>query len=338
MTIPREYFIIVLGDIMISRLMVYKSNSYNPYENLATEKFLFDNLNENLLILYIWQNENTVVIGKNQNPWAECNCILLESEGGFVARRMSGGGAVFHDKGNLNFTFICSKENYDLQLNFNIIKAACEMCGIGAELDGRNDILVKRRKFSGNAFYHSGNKSYHHGTLLISTDGEKINRYLTPDSEKLKAKGVKSVKSRVINLSEINSDLTPVIMSENLIKAAEKILKTKAEIKENIPKIELQKNITLFSSWDYIYGNTLPFSHSFSRRLDFGNITVNMNLKNGIIEEATVYTDAMDFTIADKIESALKNCKFEASAIKTRLKSTLSKNISEEISSLITNP
>ncbi|MBQ3562520.1 MAG: lipoate--protein ligase, partial [Clostridia bacterium] len=202
---------------MISKLLVYKASAFNPYFNLATEKILFDILPKDSLIIYLWQNENTVVIGKNQNPWAECNCELLKSEGGFVARRLSGGGAVFHDLGNLNFTFITSEENFDIKQNFEIIKTACNLCEIEAEISGRNDILVNGKKFSGNAFYHSMGKAYHHGTLLLNVDSEKLDRYLTPNAEKLKAKGVKSVKSRTVNLCDIAPHLTVEKMQNAII-------------------------------------------------------------------------------------------------------------------------
>ena len=179
---------------MIGKIEIYMSEDFNPYRNLATEKLLLDSVGEDSLILYLWQNEKTVVIGRNQNPLAECNCALLKEENGFLARRLSGGGAVFHDCGNLNFTFLCCTENYDLEKQLRVIQKACEMAGIHAELNGRNDLLADGRKFSGNAFYNSKGKSYHHGTILINADKEKLTKYLTPPKAKLWAKGVKMNK------------------------------------------------------------------------------------------------------------------------------------------------
>ena len=193
---------------MINQLKIYKSTSNDPYFNLATEKHLFDNLKKGCVILYLWQNDSTIVIGANQNPWAECDCELAKNENIRIARRISGGGAVFHDLGNLNFTFISHTEDYDLIKNLEVIKKAVALAGICAEISGRNDILCQGKKFSGNAFYNSNSKSYHHGTILINTDFDKMTRLLTPSSAKLNAKGVKSVSSRVINLNEINSKLT----------------------------------------------------------------------------------------------------------------------------------
>lgn len=320
---------------MISRLLIFKSEQFNPYFNLATEKYLFENLPENTLILYLWQNENTVVIGKNQNPWAECNCELLKSEGGFVARRMSGGGAVFHDTGNLNFTFLAQDENFDISRHFEIIKKGCELCGVKTEISGRNDILADGRKFSGNAFYHSGGRSYHHGTVLISGSTQKLMRYLTPHAEKLRAKGVKSVSSRTVNLCELVSDLTPEKMSKSIISAAEQTLGLKAEFITEIDADRIKTDAEMLGSWDFIFGNTLPFELTVSNRLSFGICELNLNLKNGKISDIKVYTDALDTTISERLEKALKNCEFSLKNMKESLKKAFDENVANELLVLI---
>ncbi len=304
---------------MISRLLFYKSDSFNPYQNLAIENFLSKTVDQNSFILYLWQNQNTVVIGKNQNPWNECNCSLLLKEGGFVARRNSGGGAVFHDKGNLNFTFICKKGNYNQTQNFEIIKTACKYAGIPAEISGRNDVLVNGKKFSGNAFYHSGDISYHHGTLLISSNQQKIERYLTPNKEKLASKGIKSVKSRVINLTETNPSLTTEKFAEFMLKATEEQFALSAKEIKPIPNTAIESDISLFSNWDYIYGKTPPFSFSISQQTSLGHIQINLNFSGGKITETKVFTDSMDFTLPEQIEKALIGCSLQVSQLKTAL-------------------
>ena len=149
------------------------SGDFDPHRNLALETALMDAIQPGDMCLYLWQNQHTVVIGRNQNAWKECRCELLHEEGGTLARRPSGGGAVYHDLGNLNFTFAASPERYDLNKQLGMILDALAIAGIRAEFTGRNDITIDGRKFSGNAFKHSKNCSLQHGTLLVSADMER---------------------------------------------------------------------------------------------------------------------------------------------------------------------
>ena len=204
---------------MIERLLVCRAGGTDPYENLALEEALLNRVGEGELILYLWQNERTVVIGKNQNPWKECRTALLAEEGGHLARRLSGGGAVFHDLGNLNFTFLMPAQDYDLPRQLTVIQRACRSLGIPAERSGRNDLLADGRKFSGNAFYKHNGKAYHHGTLMVDVDLDRVQRYLSPSKAKLAAKGVESVRSRVVNLREFVPTLTVEQLADALIAA-----------------------------------------------------------------------------------------------------------------------
>ena len=189
---------------------LYSSNSFNIYENLATEEILIDYVQslkkdngESVYGLFLWQSDNTIVIGRNQNIYKECDFHVVKKKNITIARRKTGGGAVYQDKGNLNFTFIATNDIYDKDLNFQIIIKALEKLGIKAELSGRNDIMVGDKKFSGNAFRKTRNVSLHHGTLLVSTNIELADKCLTPSKYKLKRHGVESVKSRIVNLSNL---------------------------------------------------------------------------------------------------------------------------------------
>ena len=164
---------------MIHKLKLFESKTTEPYYNLAIEQHLLEIVSEGNCVLYLWQNENTVVIGRNQNAWKECRTTLLEEEGGRLARRLSG-GAVFHDRGNLNFTFLLPTAEYDLERQIEVIRRACAALGVPVEKSGRNDLLADGRKFSGNAFYHHEGHSYHHGTMLVDVNMEKLRRYLQP--------------------------------------------------------------------------------------------------------------------------------------------------------------
>ncbi len=324
-----------LGDSMIKKLSVHITDCTNPYTNLALEKVLFDNVSDDEMILYLWQNKNTVVIGRNQNPWSECKCSLLESEGGHLARRLSGGGAVFHDLGNLNFTFICTAQNYSLQKNLEVISGACKMAGIETEISGRNDILAEGRKFSGNAFYNSNGKSYHHGTILINTDSEKLGRYLTPPKAKLEAKGVKSVRSRVINLCELNPDLTCELMKGHMSDSFEKVYGLSAHVKKSVNSDEIAKLAAKYQSWDYLYGAQPPFTFECEKRFEWGNIDLKLNVVKGIIKEIKVYTDSMDYTLSERVQTALVNCHFETKKIKEALALKIDSDKTQCIADLI---
>ena len=183
------------------KLQVVVSNQHNPFLNRAVEQYLTDNQEENTVTLYLWKNQQTVVIGYNQNPYSECNVQLLLDEGGHLMRRGTGGGAVYHDLGNINFSFVADKRLYDVKKQLSVIQDALLSYGLTTEISGRNDLTCEGRKFSGNAFAKGQRNDLHHGTILIKTDGAMMQRYLIVDKAKLMKNGVKSVASRVINLS-----------------------------------------------------------------------------------------------------------------------------------------
>ena len=320
---------------MIENIKYYIGSGTDPYFNLATEEYLFDNVDDRTLILYLWQNQNTVVYGRNQNPWTECNIELLKADGGFPARRLSGGGAVFHDLGNLNFTFISKTENYDLDKNMEIIKEACRLAGIETYLSGRNDILTDGKKFSGNAFYNSKGNSYHHGTILISASKEKMTKYLTPSKAKLESKGVKSVKSRVVNLVDINPDLTVEKMKAYMLFAFESVFNTKASpltIEDNQTVLKLAERN---KSWDFLYGKTFPFTASFSGRFNWGQIDILLIVEKAIIKDVKVYTDSMDYTISDRVETALSGIPYDTESIKNAIENSLPEDLVKDLLNLI---
>lgn len=304
---------------MIQKLQYYISTSLDPYENLAIEQHLADSVEGGCCILYLWQNENTVVIGKNQNPWAECRCALLEEEGGRLARRSSGGGAVFHDIGNLNFTFLCATEDFDEQKNLEIVQAACALAGIHAEFSGRNDLLADGKKFSGNAFYHGGGKSYHHGTLLISADLDKLTRYLTPPKAKLEAKGVTSARARVVNLSMLSPALSCSAMQTNMLTAFLAAYGLYATNLAPLPQKPIEERKKLLQSWDWLYGKTLPCSICAEAQFAWGHIELRLQLEGGAVQGVQCFTDAMDALLSDALTAALTGCKFTPDDVKKAL-------------------
>ena len=292
-------------------LYVVKTDCTDPYKNLALEEHLLLNAGEDV-ILYLWQNRHTVVIGRNQNPWAECRTSLLEEEGGHLARRLSGGGAVYHDLGNLNFTFLCKDEHYDLQKQLSVIQEACRLCGIDATFSGRNDLLADGRKFSGNAFYHSKGFSYHHGTLLIDTDMNRLGRYLSPPKAKLESKGVTSVRSRVVNLKELSPTLTCEKMKEYMTRAFEAVYGQKALLLPVPEEAILLPMAEKYASADWLYGRPIPFNCTIQSQFAWGHLQVLIEVNGGVIENVQVYTDAMDFALAEQLRGALIGIPFRS--------------------------
>lgn len=282
------------------------SDSYDPWHNLALEEFLFRGVEKNQAILYLWQNQNTVVIGRNQNAWKECRCAKLEGDGGKLARRLSGGGAVFHDLGNLNFTFIMDRSLYDLHKQLQVILEGTKKLGINAEFTGRNDLTVDGKKFSGNAFYFEGNKAYHHGTVMIDVDVEKVSDYLQVSKEKMASKGVNSVQSRVTNLRSYRPNLTIDEMKVTLRQSFQELYGNSPEpilIKEN--DHDLKELYAKYSSWDWLYGKTPQFDVVLETRFPWGGIDLGLTLRNGRITESKIYSDAMNAILIKQIADLL---------------------------------
>lgn len=294
------------------RNLILESWSLDPYYNLAVERRLFDSLQPGDAALYLWQNQNTVVIGRNQNAWRECKCELLEQEGGHLARRGSGGGAVFHDVGNLNFTFAAAEQRYDLARQLGVITGALSAIGIHAVASGRNDIVLDDgRKFSGNAFQHSGGRSLQHGTLLIRADMEKLSRYLNPSPLKLKAKGVESVRSRVCNLCELAPGLTPDLMRMLLKDAfAREYGECLTIDADALGTGEVEAARQELASWEWRFGQTPVFDALFETRFPWGEVQLALKLRHGKVESCTVHTDAMDERLAECVAAALTGAEF----------------------------
>ena len=288
------------------KLQIILGNQYNPYLNLAVESNLLDNFLPNTVSLFLWKNKQTVVIGTNQNPYSECDTESLLNEGGFLARRRTGGGAVYHDLGNLNFSFVADKNIYDVKRQMQVIQKALLDFNLETEVSGRNDITYQGRKFSGNAFAKTKNQGLHHGTILIKTDSERLQKYLKVKPAKLHKHGVKSVSSRVINLSEV-ADITSDNIIPHLIRAFEDVYQGSATIisfdnlcDENA--IRLSQHI---GSDEYLIGKWKEFHTKKSATFDWGSIDLDIDIdeENGIIKDINIASDSLE---PKSIEAAIE--------------------------------
>lgn len=323
---------------MIRKIYHYLGESVNPYQNLAIEQYLMETVGEDACILYLWQNSQTVVIGRNQNAWAECRTTELNQDGGHLARRLSGGGAVFHDMGNLNFTFLVSKKNYDVHKQLQVIVAACRNLGLDAQVTGRNDVTIDGRKFSGNAFYDSKGQAYHHGTLLVDVDMTKLGRYLMPSKAKLQSKGVDSVRSRVVNLKELCPELTIDRMKEEMLKAFQEVYGAASEALslDQFDKDYIHQLWERNASWDWNYGKSLPATFVCEDRFPWGGIQLQMQVEKGSVVAAEVYSDAMEWDIAHILRQAVVGCQFTQQALQQAVQAAeLPENIRQDLCQLI---
>ena len=275
---------------------VIKSNLNDPHRNLAAEEFLTANIGEGTEILFLWQNAATVVIGKNQNSRAECNLERMEEDGVLLSRRLSGGGAVFHDLGNLCFSFISHGDIHNVTRQLSVIADACRAFGIDAKPTGRNDIEADGRKFSGNAFYSVGENKCHHGTVLISADKSRLANYLTVSKTKLEAKGIKSVRSRVVNLTELVPEMTVEAFEQALISAFA------PDMTLPMPNEGLYADRAEFlSSHEWLLGEDPEFTDEVKYKTAEGEFTLHLTVKGEIVTDCTVYTDSLDIEAAEKV-------------------------------------
>ena len=289
----------------------YVSTSPDGWQNLAMDEWFLDHLEPEDMVLYFYINKNAVIIGKNQNPWKECDLATMERDAVQLVRRITGGGAVYHDTGNLNFSFIVGEGRYDVERQLNLILQAVRSFGIPCEFSGRNDLLADGRKFSGNAFCARGSIRQHHGTLLLGSDLGRLQNYLQVDPRKMKAKGVSSVRSRVCNLSEFTESVTIPAMLQAIRKAYEEnygpvtdVQFTPEQAAEIVPYYEKQ------SSWQWRLGKTPSFDLELDPRFEWGGVQMLLTLKNGVVSAADVYSDALDTEVAAEVRERLTGCRF----------------------------
>ncbi|WP_319371492.1 lipoate--protein ligase [uncultured Ilyobacter sp.] len=288
------------------------NESKDPCFNLALEEYALKEIKGDVVIF--WQNENTVVVGRNQNTHEEINHEYVTVNNVRVVRRLSGGGAVYHDNGNLNFTFItnATRDSVNNYKKFTEpVVNALRMLGVEAEFSGRNDIVVEGKKISGNAQYYAGNRLLHHGTLLFDADLSLLGKVLNVRADKIESKGIKSVRSRVaniypylkknINIEEFKKVLvTNILMegSQNYILSDEENLKV-----ENLAREK-------YRNWEWNFGKSPEFKISKRKRYTGGELDIKLNVSEGIIEQIKIYGDFLEYRGIEEIEKILIGKRF----------------------------
>jgi lipoate-protein ligase A len=308
-------------------MLIIKNPSTNPYFNLAAEEYLLKQFDDDIFTL--WRNENAIIVGKHQNTLAEINVEHVEANKVNVVRRLSGGGAVFHDLGNINFTFISNaKEGADIKIDFKfftmpIIEVLKEM-GINAEFSGRNDLLIEGQKFSGNAehIYHQKKRTLHHGTLLFASEIADLSAALKVNPLKFQDKAVKSFRSRVTNISSHLKE--PLTVIEFYEKVVDYISKRYEDVKfytytsEDIAAIEALVE-SKYKTWEWNFGYSPKYAFQKMIKTEGGNIEIYMNVEKGIIENIKFHGDFFNVKEVEELEGLLLGSRHSMAELEARL-------------------
>jgi lipoate-protein ligase A len=298
-------------------LFIDNKNNHDPYLNLALEEYCLRNvdISETYLLFYI--NEPSIIIGKNQNTLEEINHEYVRENNIHVVRRISGGGTVYHDHGNLNFSFITK---YDPK-HFNNYKEftgpvinVLHKLGVNAELSGRNDILVDGKKISGNAQFTNKDRMFSHGTLLFDSAIDNVVSALNVKIGKIESKGIKSVRSRVANISEyMEQKLTTEEFRQTLL---DNIFEGYSEIPRLILSDEDWQKVTeladkKYRTWEWNYGLSPKFNLQKTKRFPIGEIDIRLQVENGLIESVKIYGDFFGQNDVAEIEDLLTGLKYD---------------------------
>ncbi len=265
---------------------VVRLASTDPYRNLALEEWWFDRADEYGPTLILWRNARCVVVGRHQNPWLECDLRRMHADAVPLVRRTSGGGAVYHDGGNTNFSFIAPATVYDQERHFRVVMDALASLDIAAWKSGRNDLRVRERKISGNAFRHRQGRSMHHGTLLVDSDIDRLTAYLTPSATMIETKATASVRSAVVNLSEIRADLTHDLLWDALgvAFAADYGSAAAAVVGGPDGSGAVAARAAELADWQWLYGHTPAFVRRLTLPEALGAGELAISVRRGLIE------------------------------------------------------
>ncbi|RRD95465.1 lipoate--protein ligase [Clostridiales bacterium COT073_COT-073] len=303
-----------------------KNTGHNPYHNIALEKYLFDICAGDEIILYLWVNQPCVIAGCNQNVLLEWDNTFLKENEIYPVRRLTGGGCVYHDLGNLNYSFISGLEHKDIEKWLKIILDAVSSFGLSVGFSGRNDLVMDDRKFGGTAWLEEDNKILFHGTLMLNVDLEQMVKCLTPDLLKFEGKAIASVRSRVVNLSDKADELN----TDRLIQAIERSFSqvygelTDKSVQDNS---DIEQMVRKLSSPEWIYQKNSDCDISVSYKVKNQLVQLDLKIENNRITDLNVFTDSLEVMVADKIKQHLCGLVYSETDIPTKLSELLEERV-----------
>lgn len=307
-------------------MIYYISKTHDTAFNIALEEYCFKQLKDEDEIFLLWINEPSIIVGKYQNTIEEINTEYTREKGIHVIRRISGGGAVYHDLNNLNYTIISNRDKGQEGFNFKefskpIIETLAEL-GVKAEFTGRNDLEIDGQKFCGNAQAYIKDRVMHHGCLLFNVDFSALGNALKVSKDKIESKGVKSVRSRVTNI--LPHLKTPITVEEFGDKIMEYMKKQYPDMKEYVfSKEELDyiaKRAEVKRSWEWNYGESPEFNITRGKRFENGKIQIFATVENSRIKNIKFYGDFFGKNEdLSEIENLLKDTKYTREAVKEKL-------------------
>ncbi len=301
-----------------------ESPGTDPYFNLALEQHIFDNRDRRHEYFMLWRNDNAVIVGKHQNTAAEVNAAFVREKGIRVVRRLSGGGAVYHDLGNLNFTFIVNGTGPQLNIALfcEPVRQALAGLGVQAELSGRNDLTIDGAKFSGNAQYVKQGRVMHHGTILYDSDLAMVGRVLTVPKDKIESKGLQSVRSRVTNIKPYMADDLPIAAFADRLR--ECMFRENPMVRLDLTEEDLAAARRLqkerYETWEWNYGASPACSIRKERRIEgCGRLEVSLDVAEGLITVFTVHGDYFGNGDPADIAALLTGKRLEETALREAL-------------------
>jgi lipoate-protein ligase A len=298
-------------------MLIYMNSETDPHLNLALEERLLAAAREDCFML--WRNRPAIIVGRNQNTAEEINAAFVSERGIAVVRRLSGGGAVYHDLGNLNYTFVSpdSRHAFDFARFAQPVLAALRGLGVAAEFSGRNDLLIDGRKFSGNAQYVQGGKVLHHGTLLFDSDLTVLGRALAVRPDKFAGKGIKSVASRVTNIApHLPAPLTIDAFAAALAgHVREAFASADAAFTAEDHAAARALAADKYGRWEWNYGKSAPYNFSNCQRFAGGLVECRLFVEGGVIRTAKIYGDFFGNRDIGELEQALAGVRHHPEAV-----------------------